>query len=65
MSESQKIVIGLARLPNCLIDRLTKPFVYFLRIEAAAGSALFLFTLVALILPNLFGLASTIPRFTH
>jgi Na+:H+ antiporter, NhaA family len=52
MSKDRQNIIGLARLPSGLIDRLTKPFAYFLHIEAAAGAVLFLFTLAALILSN-------------
>jgi NhaA family Na+:H+ antiporter len=42
----------LARLPTGLVDRLTKPFAQFLRIEAAAGSILLLCTVVTLALSN-------------
>jgi Na+:H+ antiporter, NhaA family len=42
----------LARLPTGLVDRLTKPFAQFLRIEAAAGSVLLLCTVVTLALSN-------------
>ena len=52
MEEDPQNTIGLTRLPTGLIDRLTRPFAYFLRIEAAAGSVLLLFTLAALILSN-------------
>jgi hypothetical protein len=37
MSEDQKGAAQLAKLPRELVDRLTKPFVQFLHIEAAAG----------------------------
>lgn len=43
---------GLARLPTELVDRLTRPFAQFLRIEAASGAFLLLFTVAALILSN-------------
>jgi NhaA family Na+:H+ antiporter len=42
----------LSRLPTGLVDRLTKPFVHFLRIEAAGGAVLLLFTVAALVLSN-------------
>ncbi len=42
----------IARLPRELVDRLTKPFEWFLRIEAAGGAVLLLFTLAALVLSN-------------
>jgi NhaA family Na+:H+ antiporter len=42
----------IARLPRELVDRLTKPFARFLRIEAAGGAVLLLFTLAALVLSN-------------
>lgn len=40
------------QLPGQLIDWLTKPVARFLRIEAAAGSILLLFTVVALLVSN-------------
>ncbi|QPF74060.1 Na+/H+ antiporter NhaA [Roseateles sp. DAIF2] len=40
------------KLPHGLIDRITPPFVKFLRIEAAGGAVLLLFTIAALILSN-------------
>ncbi len=43
---------GAPHLPPELIDWLTKPIMRFLRIEAAAGSVLLLFTLAALVLSN-------------
>jgi NhaA family Na+:H+ antiporter len=52
MSEDPQKDAGLARLPTGLVDRLTKPFAHFLRIEAAAGSVLLLFTVAALVLSN-------------
>ncbi len=52
MSKDRQNDVGLTRLPAGLIDRLTKPFAHFLRIEAAAGSALLLFPIAALILSN-------------
>jgi NhaA family Na+:H+ antiporter len=51
MSETLQNDVG-ARLPVGLIDRLTKPFARFLRIEAAASSVLLLFTIAALVLTN-------------
>jgi NhaA family Na+:H+ antiporter len=52
MSEDRQNDAGLARLPIGLVDRLTEPFAHFLRIEAAAGSVLLLFTIAALVLSN-------------
>jgi Na+:H+ antiporter, NhaA family len=43
---------ALTRLPAGLIDRWTRPFAYFLRIEAATGSVLLVATIVALALTN-------------
>ncbi|MGY2916058.1 Na+/H+ antiporter NhaA [Bradyrhizobium sp. USDA 3262] len=43
---------SLSRLPRVPADRLTKPFMRFLRIEAMAGAVLLLSTLVALALAN-------------
>jgi Na+:H+ antiporter, NhaA family len=43
---------GLARLPSEPADRLTKPFMRFLRIEAMTGIVLLLSTLLALALAN-------------
>lgn len=43
---------SLARLPREPADRLTRPFTRFLRIEAMAGVALLLSTLLALLLAN-------------
>jgi len=40
------------RLPKGFIDRVTPPFARFLRIEAASGGVLLLFTLAALVLSN-------------
>jgi NhaA family Na+:H+ antiporter len=42
----------LSRLPTELVDRLAKPFAYFLRIEAAGGAVLLLFALAAVVLSN-------------
>jgi NhaA family Na+:H+ antiporter len=52
MSEGRQADIGLAQLPRELVDRLTQPFARFLRIEAAGGSILLLFTVAALALSN-------------
>jgi NhaA family Na+:H+ antiporter len=52
MKENWGDELGLARLPTGLVDRLTKPFAQFLRIEAAAGSVLLLLTVAALVLSN-------------
>lgn len=43
---------SLTRLPQEPVDRLTKPFARFLRIEAAAGAILLLFAVVAVALAN-------------
>ncbi|MDI4664110.1 MAG: Na+/H+ antiporter NhaA [Xanthobacteraceae bacterium] len=43
---------SLSRLPRVPADRLTKPFMRFLRIEAMAGAVLLLSTLLALALAN-------------
>lgn len=40
------------RLPTAIIDRLTNPFSWFLRIEAAAGIVLLCSTVLALVLSN-------------
>lgn len=42
----------LARLPREFVDRLTKPFARFLRIEAAGGAVLLISTVAALVLSN-------------
>ena len=44
---------SLSRLPREPADRLTKPFMRFLRIEATAGIVLLLSTLLALGLANI------------
>lgn len=52
MSEDQRKDGNLARLPKEFGDRLKKPFSRFLEIEAAGGSVLLLFTVIAVILSN-------------
>jgi len=52
MTEDLQNEAKLARLPAGFVDRLTKPFSRFLRIEAAAGLVLLLFTVAALVLSN-------------
>lgn len=52
MSNDPQSDMKLARLPSVLADRLTKPFAYFFRIEAAAGGVLLLATVTALVLSN-------------
>ena len=52
MSEHPQNQAKLAKLPAGFVDRLTKPFNRFLRIEAAAGAVLLLFTVAALVLSN-------------
>jgi NhaA family Na+:H+ antiporter len=42
----------VTKLPKTFIDRLTRPFSRFLRIEAAAGISLLLFTVIAVVLSN-------------
>lgn len=43
---------GVARLPKEFVDRLTNPFLRFLRIESAGGAILLFFTVAALVLSN-------------
>lgn len=52
MNEVQPASTEITRLPKELVDRLTMPFARFLRIEAAAGFALLLSTVAALVLSN-------------
>ena len=52
MSEDPQPGTEIARLPKELVDRLTKPFGRFLRIEAAGAAVLLLFTVAALVLSN-------------
>ena len=52
MSEDLQANTDISRLPKGLVDRLTKPFARFLRIEAAGGAILLLFTVAALVLSN-------------
>lgn len=52
MSEDPQPKTEIARLPKELIDRLTRPFGRFLRIEAAGGAVLLLFAVAALVLSN-------------
>jgi NhaA family Na+:H+ antiporter len=52
MSEDRRTDTELAGLPRELVDRLTRPFARFLRIEAAGGAVLLLFAVSALILAN-------------
>ena len=52
MSPEQKHDVDLGRLPAAFLDRLTRPFAQFLRIEAASGALLVLCTVAALILSN-------------
>jgi len=40
MQQNRQADTGLARLPTEFVDRLTKPFAQFLRIEAASGTVL-------------------------
>jgi NhaA family Na+:H+ antiporter len=52
MSEEPSASTEFVRLPREFIDRLTKPFAQFLRIEAAGGVVLLIFTVAALVLSN-------------
>ena len=52
MSEDRQATTEITQLPKEFVDRLTKPFAQFLRIEAAGGVILLLFTVLALALSN-------------
>ena len=52
MNKDRKVDTGLDRLPVELVDRLTKPFAWFLRIEALGGGILLVSTVAALALSN-------------
>lgn len=52
MSEDRQTNAEITRLPKEFVDRLTRPFGRFLRIEAAGGAVLLLFTLAAMVLSN-------------
>jgi NhaA family Na+:H+ antiporter len=52
MNQDRQADTGLDRLPVELVDRLTKPFAWFLRIEALGGGILLLSTVAALALSN-------------
>jgi NhaA family Na+:H+ antiporter len=52
MSKDLQANTDLTRLPREFVDRLTQPFARFLRIEAAGGAILLLFTVAALVLSN-------------
>jgi len=52
MNEDRLTDVRLDRLPVELVDRLSKPFAWFLRIEALGGGILLLFTVAALALSN-------------
>ena len=52
MSEERQPNAPLTQLPREFVNRLTKPFVRFLRIEAAGSAILLLFTVAALVLSN-------------
>lgn len=52
MTEDQQIDAENPQLPEALIDWLAEPFKRLLRIEAAAGLILLLFTIAALVLSN-------------
>jgi len=52
MSEARRADAELAQLPKELLDRLTKPFAEFLRIEAASSAVLLSFIVAAVVLSN-------------
>ncbi|WP_136799498.1 Na+/H+ antiporter NhaA [Desulfosediminicola ganghwensis] len=52
MSRDQQVNSEATRLPTELVDRLTNPFVRFLRIQSAGGAILLLFTVAALVFSN-------------
>jgi NhaA family Na+:H+ antiporter len=52
MSEDRQANTETIQLPKEIVDRLTKPFAWFLRIEAAGGAILLLFAVAALVLSN-------------
>jgi NhaA family Na+:H+ antiporter len=52
MNQDRLADTGLDRLPVELVDRLTKPFAWFLRIKALSGGILLLSTVAALALSN-------------
>jgi NhaA family Na+:H+ antiporter len=52
MNQDRLADTGLDRLPVELVDRLTKPFAWFLRIKTVSGGILLLSTVAALLLSN-------------
>lgn len=52
MTQDRQAHPELGRLPTVFVDRLTRPFTQFLRIEAASGVVLLFFTIAALVLSN-------------
>jgi NhaA family Na+:H+ antiporter len=52
MSQARQTDRDLTRLPKEFVDRLAQPFARFLRIEAAGGVVLLVFTVAALVLSN-------------
>jgi NhaA family Na+:H+ antiporter len=52
MNKDRQVDSGLDRLPVELVDRLTKPFAWFLRIKTLSGGILLLSTVAALMLSN-------------
>ena len=52
MTQDRQTPPELGRLPTVFVDRLTRPFTQFLRIEAASGVLLLIFTVAALVLSN-------------
>jgi NhaA family Na+:H+ antiporter len=52
MNQDRQVDTGLDRLPVELVDRLTKPFAWFLRLKVLSGGFLLLSTVAALALSN-------------
>lgn len=52
MSDDRQANDIIARLPTALVERLTRPFSQFLRIETAGGAVLLVSALVALLVSN-------------
>ncbi|MBY4675018.1 Na+/H+ antiporter NhaA [Marinobacterium arenosum] len=52
MTDDPQVEPPFTPLPSAYVDRLTKPLARFLRIEAAGGAVLLLFTAAALVLSN-------------
>ena len=52
MSKDQQDDAEITRLPEEILDRLTKPFARFVAVQSAAAAILLLFTVAALVLSN-------------